>query len=79
VAAAGLTGPIEKGEDRAGGADGVGEVEVVGGGIVEIDRAFDQAEPEHAGVEGDVGGGIVGHGGDVMEAQEIHAIYSMLN
>jgi hypothetical protein len=38
-------GEGEEGEDRAGMAARVAEIEVIGAGIVEIDRELDQAEP----------------------------------
>jgi hypothetical protein len=51
-------------------ADAVAVIKMIGGRIVEIDGAFDQAQAERAGVESDVAPRIIGDGGDVMEAGE---------
>ena len=61
-------GEGEEGEDRAGPAAGVAEIEVVGAGIVEIDGELDQAEPEDAGVEIDAALGVGRDRGDVVDA-----------
>ena len=61
-------GEGEEGEDRAGTAVRVAEIEVVGAGIVEIDGELDQAEPEDAGVEIDAALGVGRDRGDVVDA-----------
>ena len=63
-------GPGEEGEDGAGGAEVVAEVEVVGAGVVEVDGALDEAEAEDLGVEVEVGLGVGGDGGDVVETDD---------
>jgi len=68
--AASGVGPGEEGEDGAGGASVVAEVEMVGAGVIEVDRAFDEAEAEAFGVEVEVGLGVGGDGGDVMETDD---------
>ena len=70
-AAATDAGPREKSKDRAGSADAIAVVEVVGGRIVEVHGAFDQAQAEDARVEIDVATGITGDGGDMVEAGEM--------
>lgn len=62
------TWPGEEGHGGAGAAEGVAEVEVVGGGVVVVDGDLGHAEAEDVGVEIDVGLGVAGDGGDVMEA-----------
>ena len=51
---AGRVLPWEEGQDRAGPALLVAIIEMIGAGIVEIDRLLDEPEPEAAGVEVDV-------------------------
>ena len=63
-------GPGEEGEDGAGGAEVVAEVEVVGAGVVEVDGALDEAEAEDLGVEVEVGLGVGGDGGDVVKTDD---------
>ena len=48
----------------------VAEVEVVGAGVVEVDGALDEAEAEDLGVEVEVGLGVGGDGGDVVETDD---------
>jgi hypothetical protein len=43
---------------------------MVGGRVVKIDGALDEAQAERAGVESDVAPRITGDGGDVVEAGE---------
>ena len=63
-------GPREERHDRAGVADLVSEVEVIGLGIVEVDGLLDEPQAEHARVEGEGSARIAGDGGDVMNAEE---------
>lgn len=63
-------GPREEGEDGAGGAGVVAEVEVIGAGIVEVDGALDEAKAEDLRVEVEVALGVGGNGGDMMEADD---------
>ena len=67
-AAARNSGPREKREDRPGRTGIVAVIEMIGAGIVLVDGLFDEALPEHAGVEIHVLAGIGGDRGDVMEA-----------
>jgi hypothetical protein len=60
--------PREEGEDRAGRAGRVAEVEVVGAGVVEVDGLLDQAQAEDAGVEVDGALGVAADRGDVVDA-----------
>jgi hypothetical protein len=69
-AAATDAGPREKGKDRAGSADAIAVVEVVGGRVVEVHGALDEPQAEHVRVEIDVATGITGDGGDMVEAGE---------
>ena len=46
--------------------------EMVGAGVVLVDRLGDQAKTQHAGVEVDVGKGVAGDRGDVMDAVQPH-------
>ena len=69
-ATAAETGPREEREDRAGRADAVTVVEVIGGRVVEVHGALDQAQAEDAGVEIDVTARIAGDRGNVMQACE---------
>ncbi len=68
--AAADAGPGEEGEDGAGGAEVVAEVEVVGAGVVEVDGALDEAEAEALGIEVEVGLGVGGDGSDVVETDD---------
>jgi len=43
--------PLEKGDRRAGEADLVAEVQVIACGIVEVHRALDEAQPQHAAIK----------------------------
>src|SRR6266496_2197303 len=63
-------GPGEEGQDAAGRADLVAEVEVIGLRVVEVHRTLDQAEPEQAGVEIQVSLRVTRDGGDVMKAED---------
>ena len=63
-------GPGEEGEDGAGRAGVVAEVEVVGAGVVEVDGALDEAEAEAFGVEVEIGLRVGGDGGDVVETDD---------
>ena len=58
----------EEGEDGAGRAGAVAVVEMVGAGIVEIDRALHEAQAERAGVEVEVALRVGGDGRDVVDA-----------
>jgi len=64
--AASDAGPREKREHGARRADAVAVVEMIGGRVVEIDGAFDQAQAERACVESEVAARITRDGGDVM-------------
>src|SRR5437764_13190033 len=72
LAAAGATAgprrPAEKRHRRAGRAEVVGKVEVVGVGQVLVDALLDEAQPEHADVEVDVPLNIARDGGRVVDA-----------
>ncbi len=68
--AAAYAGPWEEGEDGAGGAEVVAEVEVVGAGVVEVDGALDEAEAEALGVEVEVRLRVGGDGGDMVETDD---------
>ena len=63
-------GPGEKREHGAWRADAIAVVKMIGGRVVEIDGALDEAQAERAGVESDVAPRITGDGGDVVEAGE---------
>ena len=65
-------GELEPGEDRAGRALLVAEVEVVGLGLVEVDGLLDQPQPEHVGVELDVLLRVARDHRDVVEPFELH-------
>jgi hypothetical protein len=67
-------GELEEGQDRAGRAALVAEVQVVDVGLVEVDRLLDEAQPEQARVEVDVAWSVAGDGGDVVQALECHAL-----
>ena len=60
--------PREEGQDRAGVADLVAIIEMVGGRIVEVDCLLDEAKPEGAGIEVQVTPGVAGNRGHVMNA-----------
>ena len=61
--------PREERQDRARMADLVTEVEVIGAGIVEVDRLLDQPEAKNARVEIEIAGRIACNRGDVMNAR----------
>jgi hypothetical protein len=63
-------GPGKEGEDGAGGAEVVAEVEVVGAGVVEVDGALDEAEAEDLGVEVEISLRVGGDGGDVVKTDD---------
>jgi hypothetical protein len=50
-AAARRVRPLEEGQQRARAADGIAEVQVVRAGIVEVDGALYQPQPQHVAVE----------------------------
>jgi hypothetical protein len=60
--------PRKEGQDRAGVADLVAIIEMVGARIVEVDRLLDEAEPEGARIEIQVTPGVAGNRGHVMNA-----------
>src|SRR4028119_389780 len=60
----------EEGEDGAGRARAVAVVEVVGAGVVEVDRALHQPQAERAGVEIQVALRVGGDGRDVVDAAD---------
>ena len=60
--------PGEEGEDGAGVPDLVAVIEMIGAGIVEIDRLLDETQPERAGIELIVSQGVTCDGRDVMNA-----------
>jgi hypothetical protein len=64
--------PLEEGDDRAGCADLVAEVEVVAAGVVEVDRLLDEAQPEHARVEVDRALRVRADERDVVDALDRH-------
>ena len=68
--AAADAGPRKKRQHGARRADAVAVVKMIGGRVVEIDGALNEAQAERAGVESDVAPRITGDGGDVMEAGE---------
>src|SRR6202030_3900585 len=61
--------PKKKGQRRAGRADLVAEIKVPGAGIIEIDRALDEAQPQRAAVEGDMPLRLAGDRRDVMDTR----------
>ena len=69
-AAAARAGPGEKRQDRARRARAVAVVEVVRARVIEVDRALDQAQTQHAAVEVEVALRVAAHGGDMMEAND---------
>src|SRR5258708_20310463 len=60
--------PREEGQDRAGVADLVAIIEMVGGRIVEVDCLLDEAKPEGAAIEVQVTPGVAGTRVHVMNA-----------
>src|SRR5213078_4658452 len=60
--------PGEEGEDRAGMAGLVAIIEVVGAGIVEIDRLLDEPQAQRAGVKIEISQSVTGNGGNVVDA-----------
>jgi hypothetical protein len=48
-------------------------IEMIRGGVVEVDRDFHQAQAEHFGVEFDIALGLSGDGGYVMYAPELQS------
>ena len=64
--AEGRAGELEEGQDRAGRAALVAEVQVVDVGLIEVDRLLDQAQAEHARIEVDVARGVRGDRRDVV-------------
>src|SRR6185295_1039918 len=66
-AAAGI-GPGKEGENAARTSRLVAEIEVIGRGIVEVDGALDQPQPEDPGVEIEISLGIAGDAGYVVDA-----------
>ena len=71
-AAAPGTRVLEERDVRPWTAELVGVEQVVDGGVVLVDRLLHHAQPEHAGVEGDVAGGVPGDARDVVDALEPH-------
>jgi hypothetical protein len=59
--------PREKGENAARTSCLVAEVEVVGSGIVEVDRSLYQSKAESSRIEIKIALGIAGDAGDVMD------------
>src|SRR5260370_22245768 len=69
--------PRKEGQDRAGVADLVAIIEMVGGGIVEVDCLLDEAKPEGAGIEVKVTPGVAGNRGHVMNAgHDLYLVFS---
>jgi hypothetical protein len=60
--------PREEGEDGAGMAGLVTVVEMVGAGIVKIDRLLDEPQAQRSGVKVEVSQRITGNCGDMMDA-----------
>src|SRR5271165_5652270 len=61
--------PCEKCEDGSWMAVAVAVIKVVTAGIVEVDRDFDQTQPQHANIKIDISFGIAGNCRDVMNTQ----------
>jgi hypothetical protein len=74
--------PGEKGEDRARMAGRIAIVEVIGAGIVEIDRLLNQAQAERPGIEIEVAARRARDAGHMMDAARhglsVLACYSLL-
>jgi hypothetical protein len=71
-AASGGAGELEPGEDRAGRAGLVAEVQVVGVGRVEVHGLLDHPQAEDVGIELDVLLRVGGDHRDVVHALELH-------
>jgi len=59
--------PREKRENASGPSLLITEVKVIGRGIVEVYRTFDQSKPENTGVEVEIPLWVTGDPGDVMD------------
>ena len=68
-------GPGEEGEERAGPAQLIPVVEVIGGGIVEVDGQFDQPKSQHTGVEVEISLRVSSDRGDVMDPHGVLSGY----
>jgi hypothetical protein len=62
--------PRKECQDRPRRSARIALVEMVSTGIIEIDRAFDQTQPEQSDIEIEVVLRIAGDGGDVMKARD---------
>lgn len=60
----------EGGEDGSRRANSSGEIEVMRGGLVEVDSAFHQTVSQDLVVKFDIGGWVTREGGRVVEAQQ---------
>jgi hypothetical protein len=60
--------PGKEGEHRAGAAGLVAVIEVIGPGVVEVDRALDQPQAQRACIEIQVSQRVAGNGRDVVQA-----------
>ena len=58
--------PRKERHDTSGGAFSIAEIEMVGGGVVEVDGSLDEPEPEDASVEVEITLGVAGNARDVM-------------
>ena len=58
--------PGEEGQNRSGCADPIAIIEMVGPGVVEVDRRLDQALSQHLLVKVQIGLRVVGDGGDMV-------------
>src|SRR5687767_10123789 len=65
--------PREKSEDTSRAALVIAKIKVIGGGVVEVDRALDQTQAEHAGIEIEITLRVAGDPGDVMNAGRAEA------
>ncbi len=65
--------PWEKGKDASRSPLLVTEVEVVGGGIVEVYGALDESETKNAGVEVEIPLRVTGYTGDMMNTGSAEA------
>jgi hypothetical protein len=64
--------PIEEGDVGAGRAASIGVEQVVSADVVLVDGLLHQPQPERLGVEGVIGRGVAGDGGEMMDAGELH-------
>ena len=60
--------PWEEGKDCSWAAGLVAVIEMIGTGVVEIDRLLDEAKAERAGIKAIVSQAVTGDGSDMMDA-----------